>query len=182
LGEIAKRGAERAERSETPGSKPVRRIRQRCQSSRRALQQPARAARRGGNWRKPPAKTLLGKLSAFSLSHVWGALQSSTSTSLAEIAEIGFRRSGRCASQREVFTCSARRARSSRSRAAPCSRLGDLASSANALGRQLGTGRAALAGAERCIVRLPKGHGPSVLPAPCATPRVASGIQGRDLK
>jgi hypothetical protein len=58
LGEIAKRGAERSERSETPGSKPVRRIRQRCQSSRRALRQPARAARRGGNWRKPPVQRL----------------------------------------------------------------------------------------------------------------------------
>ena len=36
--------------------------------------------------------------------------------------------------------------------------------------------------AERCLVRLPEGHGPSVLPQPCATPRVASGIQRRDLK
>ena len=50
--------------------------------------------------------------------------------------------------------------------------------------RELGRrGRASCArGGGRCLVRLPKGHGPSVLPQPCATPRVASGIQGRDFK
>jgi hypothetical protein len=44
-------------------------------------------AETGGNWRKPPAETLLGKLSAFSLFHFWGPLQSSTSPSLAETAK-----------------------------------------------------------------------------------------------
>jgi hypothetical protein len=39
---------------------------------------------------------------------------------------------------------------------------------------------AQFASTERCLVRLPKGPGPSVLPQPCAAHRVAPGIQGRD--
>src|SRR5712664_125145 len=52
LGETGKRAAERAERAETPCKYPARRIRQRYQSSRRALRQPLCAARHGGNRRK----------------------------------------------------------------------------------------------------------------------------------
>jgi hypothetical protein len=74
----------------------------------------------------------------------------------AEIAGIGFREAGHC----------------------EAGRLGV----ERELGRRLATGQAALGGAERCLVRLPKGHGPCVLPQPCATPRVASGIQRRDLE
>ena len=47
----------------------------------------------GGNWRKPPADTLVGNPSALLLSHPRGALQLSMPTSLAQIAETP--RSGR---------------------------------------------------------------------------------------
>jgi len=46
------------------------------------------AAETGGNWRKPPAGTLLEKLSAVLLSQPRGALQALIGGSLAEIAEI----------------------------------------------------------------------------------------------
>ena len=45
------------------------------------------AAETGGNWRKPPAGTLLEKLSAVLLSQPRGALQASIPPSLAETAE-----------------------------------------------------------------------------------------------
>jgi hypothetical protein len=48
---------------------------------------PLAAAETGGNWRKPPAETLLEKLSAVLLSQPRGALHPVTGTSLAEIAE-----------------------------------------------------------------------------------------------
>jgi hypothetical protein len=51
LWETTKRGAERAERSETPGTHPALRIRQRF--SRQAARQPVCTARRSGNGQKP---------------------------------------------------------------------------------------------------------------------------------
>jgi hypothetical protein len=44
-------------------------------------------AETGGNWRKPPAQTLLGKLSAVLLSHPRGAVQAGNRVALADIAE-----------------------------------------------------------------------------------------------
>jgi hypothetical protein len=49
---------------------------------------PLGVAETGANWRILPAETLLEKLSAILLSHPRGAVQSSASPSLAEIAEI----------------------------------------------------------------------------------------------
>ena len=82
-------------RQETTGGKgakganclhnPAHRIRQRYQSCRRTLRPPVCAARRGGNWRKLPAKTSLEKLSAVSLSHSRGPLRCKTTTALPEI-------------------------------------------------------------------------------------------------
>jgi hypothetical protein len=48
---------------------------------------PLAAAETGGNWRNPPAETLLEKLSAVSLSHPRGAVHSPIAISLAETAE-----------------------------------------------------------------------------------------------
>src|SRR5258708_6246825 len=53
------------------------------------------AAETGGNWRKPPAGTLLEKLSAVLPSQPRGALHPVTGTSLAEIAETPCRYFGR---------------------------------------------------------------------------------------
>ncbi len=70
-----KRWAERAERAETPGTHPARRIRQRFQSSNRAGFRRSAWPESVGKGRKVPARTLREKLSAIFLSHFWGALQ-----------------------------------------------------------------------------------------------------------
>jgi hypothetical protein len=49
---------------------------------------PPGLAETGGNWRKLPARTLLEKLSAVSLSHSRGQLWCETTTALPEIPEI----------------------------------------------------------------------------------------------